>query len=244
VWSLEWREETDVRMLRELYVGGWRVARRAAVATGLLSRLERARNPVARHVRTLFAIHDVVELSRLDLPWWTYPATRELEEVLASRRGAARVFEYGAGASTLWLARRAAEVWSVEHDERFVEFLRPLLSEVTNVHLMHVVAQRVPEPVVTSERSGYEGLDFSDYVASIDRVDGEFDVIVVDGRARAACLHHAARRLSATGVILFDDSGRRRYAEAIASSGLRVYRRSGWAPSLPYRSQTALLRAG
>src|SRR3546814_12921991 len=52
---------------------------------------------------------------RLDLPWWTLRAKRLVEHHLAARPEA-RVFEYGAGASTVFLARRARQVVSVEHD--------------------------------------------------------------------------------------------------------------------------------
>jgi hypothetical protein len=43
-------------------------------------------------------------------------------------------------------------------------------------------------------------------------------------------------------VIVFDNSNRSRYQEAILTSGLRVSRHRGWVPSLPYQSETTLLR--
>ena len=230
-------------MLRETYVGGWRLARRAAEQTGLLHRLDRSENGLARHARTLFAIHDVGDLSRLDLPWWTYPAITEVDAALAARDGKARVFEYGSGASSVWLGRRAGEVHSVEHHGDFVEFLRPALAEVPTVHLRHVEApQRGEHARIQSQRHGHQGLDFADYVASIDEVGGPFDVIVVDGRARAACLRQAIPHLAPDGLIVFDNSNRPRYQEAILTSGLAATRLRGWVPSLPYQSETTLLR--
>jgi predicted O-methyltransferase YrrM len=230
-------------MLRETYVSGWRVARRAAEQTGLLARLDRSENGVARHARTLFAIHDVSDLSKLDLPWWTYPAIEEVDAFLASRNGDARVFEYGSGASSVWLGRRAGEVHSVEHSGAFVDFLRPALAEVPSVHLRHVEApQRGAQARVQSQRHGHQGLDFADYVASIDEVGGAFDVIVVDGRARSACLRQAIPHLAPDGLIVFDNSNRPRYQEAILTSGLAATRFRGWVPSLPYQSETTVLR--
>lgn len=230
-------------MLREAYVSGWRVARRAAEQTGLLERLDRADNGLAKHARTLFAIHDVGELSRLDLPWWTYPAIAEVDADLARRGGQARVFEYGSGASSVWLGRRAAEVHSVEHSGDFVDHLTPALAEVPSVHLRHVEApQRGDQARVQSQRHGHEGLDFADYVASIDRVGGTFDLIVVDGRARSACLRQAIPHLAEDGIIVFDNSNRSRYDEAILTSGAQATRYRGWAPCLPYQSETTVLR--
>jgi predicted O-methyltransferase YrrM len=230
-------------MLRETYVAGWRLARRAAEQTGLLARLDRAESPVARHARSMFAIHDVGDLSRLDLPWWTYPAIAEVDAHLAARGGKGRVFEYGSGASSVWLGRRAGEVHSVEHSAEFVDFLRPALAEVPTVHLRHVAApQRGAEAKVPSQRHGHDGLDFADYVRSIDETGGQFDLIVVDGRARSACLRQAVPHLAPDGIIVFDNSNRARYAEAILTSGLKATRYRGWVPSLPYQSETTLLR--
>lgn len=230
-------------MLREAYVGVWRGARAAADRSGLLARLDRSDNGTARHLRTLFAIHDVAELSRLDVPWWTYPAIAEVDAFLSTRAGAARVFEYGSGASSIWLGRRAREVHSVEHSAEFVDFLTPALAEVPTVHLRHVAAPSRGEQAGTqSQRHGHEGLDFTDYVAHIDDVGGPFDLIVVDGRARAACLRRAIPHLSPDGLIVFDNSNRSRYGEALLTSGLAVSRHRGWTPSLPYKSETALLR--
>jgi predicted O-methyltransferase YrrM len=230
-------------MIRETYVRGWRLARQAAERTGLLHKLDRSDAGVARHLRTLFAIHDVGDLSRLDLPWWTYPAIAEVDAVMASYDGKSRVFEYGSGASSVWLGRRSDEVHSVEHSAEFVEFLTPALTEVPSVRLRHVEAvQRGTEARVPSQRQGHEGLDFSDYVRSIDEVGGTFDIIVIDGRARSACLRQAIPHLAADGLIVFDNSNRRRYDEAILTSGLQATRYRGWAPCLPYQSETTLLR--
>jgi predicted O-methyltransferase YrrM len=229
-------------MLREAYVAGWRTARRAADRTGLLDRLDRSDNDLAKHARTMFAIHDVEDLSRLDLPWWTYPAIHEVDAFLSSRGGQARVFEYGSGASSVWLGRRAREVHSVEHSGDWVEFLRPALDAVPSVQLHHREApQRGAEARVQSQRHGHQGLDFADYVRGIDEVGGSFDLIVVDGRARAACLRQAIPHLADDGRIVFDNSNRPRYQEALLTSGLRVTRHRGWVPSLPYQSETAIL---
>jgi len=114
------------------YVSGVRTIRKAADKTGLLARLERSESPRARHVRTLFSIFDAPDMARMDLAWWSYPAMRRVEEFLADRPEA-RVFEYGAGASTAWLAKRAGQVDSVEHDTTWVEFVRELLGDTPGV---------------------------------------------------------------------------------------------------------------
>jgi predicted O-methyltransferase YrrM len=98
-------------------------------------------------------------------------------------------------------------------------------------------------PVRTpSAKPGYAGRDFTAYVETIDRVDGAFDLVVVDGRARVACAERALPRLAPGGVLLLDDAWRRRYRVGIRSLPATAQHLPGPAPSLPYPSDTALLR--
>lgn len=236
-------------LARAAYVRGSRAARGLAERSGALGRLDRAYRHEPRslrgQLRTLFAIHDIEDLVSLDVPWWTYGATDAVERHLTALDGSARVFEYGAGASSVWLGRRAATVHTVEHEPGFAAVMTRVLTEEgldETVDLITVPAVDSPEPEIGSRRRGEAGRDFAGYVRSIDRVDGEFDLIVVDGRARVECLQHAVRRLAADGIVLFDDSERPRYRAGLENSGMRVRRYRGWAPSLPYPRESAVLR--
>nr|WP_205692820.1 class I SAM-dependent methyltransferase [Cellulomonas sp. IC4_254] len=235
-------------MARSAYVGLWRSGRRAAEASGVLAALDRraADRPggAAAHARSLFAIHDAADLVRLDVPWWTYGAAARVAAHLDALGGRARVFEYGSGASSVWLARRAARVTSVEHHPGFAALVRDLARDAgvaDRLELLEVAPERSTAPVVPSGRRGEAGLDYGRYVRAIDAVDGDLDLVVVDGRARGACLAAAARRLAPGGLVLLDDSQRPRYAPAVAASGLVVRRYRGWVPSLPYPRETAVL---
>jgi hypothetical protein len=212
-------------------------------ALGILAALERRtpRSRLATWILSLFAIHDVDGLGRLDLPWWTFDSADQVAAYLAARPGA-RVFEWGSGASTLWLAARAGSVHSVEHHAGWAAQLSPRLPD--NVTLRVVEPEESASPRIRSAKPGHAGLDFADYVAAIDDVDGAFDVVVIDGRAREACLARAVERLSPEGIIVFDNVDRRRYVEAIDTVGdhLVVTMTRGLTPALPYPTRTALLR--
>jgi predicted O-methyltransferase YrrM len=212
--------------------------------SGLDRLLARRRNFWVRHVWSLFALYDVRRMVLLDNPWWVYDVTSEVERFLEERDGKARVFEFGAGASTVWLGKRAGEVHSVEHDGEFVEALRPMVAAMDNVELHHVApAPRRPDSTAVSEHEGWEHYDFADYVSTIDAVGGVFDLIVIDGRSRPACLAAAVGHLAAPdGLLLFDNAAREHYAAALGACGLEVDLRKGRAPSLPWRETTALLR--
>ena len=217
-------------------------------ATGLAPWLDarRGRSRLAHWLRSLSAIHDLDELVRLDVPWWTYGAIEKVEAFLAERPGA-RVFEFGSGASTVWLAKRAGSVRSVEHHAGWFERVEGFLAETNGlapVELMLVEpdAANADDPIYVSQKRGEAGHVFRSYASSIERTRELYDLIVVDGRARAACLRHALDRLAPGGLVVFDNTGRRRYRDAIAASAVEAERIRGLAPALPYPDETTLLR--
>lgn len=229
--------------MKNLYIRTVRALGNVLRGLGILAALEH-RSPHSRPATwlvSLFAIHDVEGLGRLDLPWWTFESADRVAAHLRERPDA-RVFEWGSGASTLWLAARAGSVTSVEHHAGWAAQLAPRLPENVTLRVVEPVVSA--HPSVPSAKPGHAGLDFVDYVAAIDDVAGTFDVVVIDGRAREACLVRAVERLSPEGIIVFDNVDRRRYVEAIDSVGdrLTVTMTRGLTPALPYPTRTALLR--
>jgi hypothetical protein len=179
---------------------------------------------------------------RLDVPWWTFDAADSVDTFLRSRDGQALVFEYGPGASTVWLAKRCRKVYSVEHDARWIPKIRSMCSEHSNIELIFV--DPMPDDndrEFGSRRGKWKNFSFKDYVNAIDGVAEKFDLIAVDGRSRNACLLGAVAKLKEDGIIVLDDSRRQRYGPAIRASALRTKRFGGLAPGLPYPNETTLL---
>lgn len=226
------------------YVQVMRVLARPVRWTGLMGLLEQRRGLTARWARSLFAIHDIDDMIRLDLPWWTFSAIAAVEAHLALRPGA-KVFEYGSGASTIWLARRAGSVTSVEHDPGWYAHVGSYVADHDHVRLLH----RPPAPAgpggtaFGSSKGRGRGMDFESYVTEIAEHQGPFDVIVIDGRAREACLQAALPHLAAGGMIVYDNAGRARYRAGIEAAGLELHDLRGLTPALPYPEHTALLLA-
>lgn len=231
--------------MKSLYVGGARVLRRALEAIGVLGLLDRwaARSRTGLWLRSLLSIYDLEDLLPYDLPWWTFEAADRVETFLASRPGA-RVFEWGSGASTAWLSRRAESVTSVEHDADWARVVRPVLAANAVVRVVEPVPGTGRSDQELSEKPGFEGLDFVDYVSAVDDAEGTFDLVVVDGRARAACFHRAVSRLKPDGLLVFDNVDRERYRDAIAASPVpvEVEWTRGRTLALPYPTRTALVR--
>lgn len=155
------------------------------------------------------------------LPWLTYPMIEFLEERLDRQM---RVFEYGGGHSTLYLAERVGTITTVEHNREWYEHLKA--SVPANCTLV------------------YRELEYGgDYARTAREMDQRFDLVLVDGRDRVNCASQAVEALSEGGVIIFDDFERERYQEAAAvlkQKGFRQLNFWGFKPGFFDRSNTAL----
>jgi len=121
-----------------------------------------------------------------ETPWWNDGAIRYLENHL---RAGDRVFEWGSGASTVWLASRAAEVTSVEHDLDWVSKVQGRCPAAD--------VRAIPDDahLYTSAIEGFE--------------DNSFDVVIVDGLHRVNCLHRGASKVKPGGLLVVDDTDQR-----------------------------------
>ena len=227
--------------IKKAYAAGAQGTGRLLGRVGILDDDPPPREHRIRHwAFSLTKAHDSIGISKLDVPWWTYKAIDEVEAWLAPRNDV-RVFEWGSGASTIWLAKRAAEVRSVEHHAGFGRMIQEQLVGTPHAELDIVEPEPSDAPKIGSAKEGHGGLDFTRYVFHIDEVGGMFDLIVVDGRAREACLTAALPHLKPDGIIVFDNTMRRRYQRAIKAAPVveRAFR--GMTPTLPYPVQTSII---
>lgn len=159
-----------------------------------------------------------------ELPWLTFPAIERLRSFLAPDM---RVFEYGSGGSTLFFARRANEVVSMEHNGEWYEKLMSRLEEekVTNCTIHHVPPSpddrgesgdpADPDAYVSSSEQ-HEGMSFYEYATKIEAYpDDYFDVVLVDGRARPSCFKNAIPKVKQNGMLVWDNTSRSRYHRAM-----------------------------
>ncbi len=139
-------------------------------------------------------------------PWWPYDAVTWVALALPPEP---RVFEYGGGGSTLWLEDRSATVTVAEHDEAWHAQLADQVASCTTVLFRPpTTSGTVTSPVA----SGY----FDGYAAAIDdQLESSLDLVIVDGRARVACVNHAMAKVRPGGLLLLDDADRARYMPAV-----------------------------
>jgi hypothetical protein len=132
-------------------------------------------------------------------PWFTYPAISFLAGCNADEL---RVLEFGSGAGTEWWSLRCKEVVAVEHDAEWGAR----------------IGSRTKATILMASTASEEA-----YVsAALDRAP--FDIIIVDGIHRSACLARASSMLTQQGVIILDDSQRSEYAaaaQALIDEGFR-----------------------
>jgi hypothetical protein len=229
-------------LIKRLYVSFFRRLRVIANKTGLIDILDAHKNNrILLWLRSLFAIYDVEDMLRLGIPWWTFQAI-DLVECFLRYVPQARVFEYGAGASTLWLANRAGSVYFVEHDAVYKEIIDQYVASLKNVtgFLEIPIAKDSPNPF-TSHKLEFQGLSFQNYTKRIEAVEGLFDLIIVDGRCRMKCLEYALSHLSETGCIVFDNSNRPFYRNTLQRLSYPTIETRGLTPCLPYSNQTTLI---
>lgn len=138
-------------------------------------------------------------------PWMKYREIGVLEDLLHGLKPR-RVLEWGAGYGTLHFARFLPEdsIWvALEHDPAWASRIREMT--VDPRVRVHTVLPDSPDWRERHPDGTYE--DFKGYVDFAERL-APFDFILMDGRAREACLERAHGLLAPGGVAALHDANR------------------------------------
>lgn len=122
-------------------------------------------------------------------PWFTRPCLEVIDHWDLTDK---RVLEYGAGYSTFWWASRGADIVSVDNDAQWVDSILTAKPKATVVH--------------ATQENSYVNIAAAH----------TWDVIVVDGAFRRACLSAAFEHIRIGGHIIFDN-----WTDAIGAEPLR-----------------------
>ncbi len=179
-------------------------------------------------------------------PWMTFAAIAHIDRHLTALGGKARVFEWGSGGSTLFFARRAVEVTAVENDREWAETVRTACAgrSLPHVTVAYHGADESIAPVefdsadpgqYFSGSSVYHGHIFRSYAEHITPFpDAHFDLVVVDGRVRPACLRLAMPKVKPGGLLVLDNAERTWYARARALADAAGWQRTDHNGPGPY----------
>lgn len=137
------------------------------------------------------------------------------------------MLEWGSGGSTLWFADRlpaGATLTSIEHDTAWHNYTQRRIGRRQNVELLLYPPSGPIGRNATVEEENPEYLQ--DYIHAVD--GKQYDVILVDGVARVACMEQARELLSPGGVIFLHDAHRTWY-----DSGKALFFEHGTVGSCP-----------
>jgi len=146
-----------------------------------------------------FKSHKPVDLDGNPIPWLSLPLVYFLKSKIEELRNIESMFEYGAGNSTFFWRRFIHRVVSVEHDKNWFDLLESEFTQSQNRHKL------LFQPL-NSE---------SLYQKSILNEKGEFQLILIDGRERVACVDFAIQKLTLDGLVIFDDTHRDKYKPGV-----------------------------
>jgi len=152
-------------------------------------------------------------------PWLVFDAIDYIKPRLFKGMN---VFEYGSGGSTLFWIYYGANVVSIEYDPQFYKFMKKKLLPNKSMDYRLIIPDIAdhydeffdlsnPEKYYSSDTT-FHNYDFFNYVTQIDAFpDESFDLILIDGRARPACIKHSVNKVKIGGLIILDNSDRDYY---------------------------------
>jgi len=152
----------------------------------------------------------------LPLPWMTALDARAIAHIV-HRADPKHVLEWGSGHSTDRFPREAPHLkrWvSVEHDATW----HARIAKRTPKGAVELVL--VP-PDVPASTVG-DGAAFEDYVAYPAGLGLEFDLVLIDGKARLECLRASRGMLSQRGIVVLHDAHLFDYASMVQGFGPSV----------------------
>jgi hypothetical protein len=179
------------------------------------------------------------------MPWLPFVAMNWLRTYL---RPDMNVFEYGSGASTIFISHLAGHVCTVEHDTAW----HTLVSKALLQHHVSNCLYQLHEPRFDDEKTEVlsdrtliadpserenPGVNFQSYIAAIDgHPDQTFDLVLVDGRARRACMERALPKVKKGAFLMLDNSNDPRLVDCLEL--MQPYQRydlhgiaPGWPPA-------------
>lgn len=143
--------------------------------------------------------------SKKKLPWMYQKEIDLLTEVLLNLKPE-NCLEWGSGFSTVYFPPLLGDAkWtSIEHNE---EWYHIISKENTNPNVEVVLVKPDNEPYTDPKKDG----SYDDFKSYIEKPQGTFDFIFIDGRARKDCVKKAHELISDRGVVVLHDANRTHY---------------------------------
>lgn len=129
-----------------------------------------------------------------EVPWMTYPMIEFLKNNIDKTH---EIFEFGCGASTVFFARNAKNITSIETNKVWKNIITEKLQE-----------NKLKNTTIFLDENGIENEHYEKYPQILGK---KFDVIIIDSIKRFQCCINAINSLKKNGFIILDDSERNHY---------------------------------
>lgn len=184
-------------------------------------------------------------------PWLPYVATEFIKYVICPTS----VFEWGSGGSTvMFLKNGVSRLVSIEHHPGWHVHIRDKVAKYNPIGALDYrlipyepgeIGPDKADPAHYKSGSTELGpVNFRAYCSAIDN-ETPFDLVLVDGMARASCLAHAAAKVKPGGWLVLDNTGDRPYyleKTRHLFAGWETVVIDGRGPILDYPWQTTMMR--
>lgn len=123
------------------------------------------------------------------------------------------MLEWGSGYSTLWYSQFVNKYYSIEHHKEWHQDVQHLLQDRNNSKI-HYVLSHVPDGHKGWPGGYEEGTEeqFREYVQAAASFNvKKFDRVLIDGRARAACIEFIIPYLTPDSVVFVHDYKHREF---------------------------------
>jgi hypothetical protein len=157
-----------------------------------------------RFIDVRHVIKQMREARRHNHVWMSVHEQQLIESYLHEN---ATMLEYGSGFSTLWFSQFVKSYYSIEHSREWYELVRQKILSLPNVQYRLAAV----DPGYKGWAGGFsEGTyeQFEEYIKAVDafNIPGRrFDVVLIDGRARASCAKHILKYLHEHSYIFIHD---------------------------------------
>jgi len=152
-------------------------------------------------------------------PWFPTNFNEEIDKYIHYKDV---IFEYGSGNSSLYFSNKVESVISIEHNNKWYAKLKKTIYKlnISNLSIVLIKPEKIDKllsqtnKIFHSNDYRYQNYTFEHYVKSINKYpDENFDIIIIDGRARVGCVKYSMPKLKKGGYLLLDDSNRIFYSE-------------------------------
>jgi len=133
-------------------------------------------------------------------PWIHPKVVTILEKIIGVNT---KILEFGSGNSTVFFSKLTDNVYSVEHDDKWYNKIKPQLNN--NVKYILSKVDYISKP--RKDKTFYN-CNTIEELFNTNIPDDYFDIIIVDGIHRVNCAYASLHKLKKGGILILDDSNR------------------------------------